>query len=79
MKKIFFAILIFATVLATGCGGGDNQKASFTERNLYASDERSCFCVVDKADIEKMLDAAHRKDAAYLDAMLADGRAFTVK
>ena len=62
-----------------GCSGGDNQKASFTERKIYANEESPCFCVVAKEDIGKMLEAAHRKDVDYLEDMLTDGRAFSIK
>lgn len=87
MKSFLSGMIIFASLILVGCS--DNlgvvlnnekyEKATFSVRNIYADTERSCFCVVDKADIEKMLDAAHRKDAEYLDNMLTDGRAFVVR
>ena len=87
MKKILIFALVVASVILVGCGnqpgvslnGNDIELAKFTERNVYASEERSCFCVVNKDDISAMLDAAERKDAKYLDDMLVDGRAFVVR
>ena len=87
MKKFLSVALILMLLIFVGCSYSpgvalDNEryeKATFTVRNVYANTERSCFCVVEKADIEKMLDAAHRKDVEYLDKMLTDGRAFIVR
>lgn len=85
-KFLSLAIIISVIILLTSCkaNGGlawkeEVPKATFTERNIYASAERSCFCIVDKDDIEKMLAAAERKDVVYLDNMLTDGRAFVVR
>ena len=78
MRKILSVVLIVSTAILIGCGDVTSE-VTFTERNIYANAERSCFCIVDKNDIEKMLDAAKRKDAAYLDNVLADGRAFAVR
>lgn len=86
MRKIFTVILMIVMLILLGCGnnpgvtwnGKEYSKATFTERRIYADDGRSCFCIVNKDDIEKMLSAAQRKDVQYLDGMLADGRAFAV-
>ena len=86
--KIFLSfVLILASLILASCSDNPGvvlnnekyEKANFTVRNIYADTERSCFCVVDKADIGKMLDAAHRKDVEYLENMLTDGRAFVVR
>lgn len=90
MRKISSLAVIISVIISiiffVGCKANygvawkeDVPKATFTERNIYANAERSCFCIIDKNDIEKMLDAAKRKDAVYLDNMLADGRAFAVR
>lgn len=78
MRKILLFALIFLGLIFSACGDRTSE-VTFTERNIYANAERSCFCIVDKNDIEKMLSAAKRKDATYLDDMLADGRAFAVR
>ena len=77
MKVKLSIMLILLTMLIVGCD--ETQKASFTERKIYANAERSCFCLVEKDDIEKMLSAAERKDVKYLDDMLSNGRAFVVR
>lgn len=76
-KLITIALMVFAICFA-GCSE-ENRIATFTERKIYATAERPCFCIVAKEDIGKMLEAAHRKDVEYLDGMLEDGRAFSVK
>lgn len=50
-----------------------------SEKMIYASGQRSCLCIIDAGDIDGFLEAAHRKDGAYIDAMLARGKAFAVK
>lgn len=62
------------------------QNASYTaqstktaEKTIYASNQRSCFCVIKAEDLDGFVSAAKRKDAAYLDAMLARGQAFVIR
>ena len=55
------------------------QSTETAAKTIYASTQRSCFCIINLQDVEGFLDAAKRKDVAYIDAMLANGKAFVIK
>ena len=55
------------------------QKAVTKEGMIYASTQRSCLCIVHAGDLEGFINAAKRKDAEYIDVMLAKGRAFVIR
>lgn len=92
MKKYFIVELIVASIILVGCSNNPGvslkgigaaeevPKATFTERLIYADSERPCFCIVNKEDIEKTLYfAAEKKDVDYLEDMLDNGKAFSVR
>ena len=55
------------------------QSTKTTEKTIYANSQRSCLCIVNAGDIEDFLEAAHRKDVAYIESMIISGRAFAVR
>ena len=83
MKKVVVIILVFVTLVLVGCADTKKETAQseikWSEGIIYASFERSCFCVVEARDVKGCMDAGYRKDIAYLEAMVNSDLAFLVR
>ena len=76
-------VLVLVAIFSFGCVGNKNDdnvsEIKWFEGIIHASFERSCFCVVEARDVKGCMDAGHRKDIAYIEAMVNSDLAFFVR
>ena len=83
MRKFLTVAILVAAVFICGCANPKKEtkqpEIKWSEGIIYASFERSCFCIVEARDVKGCIDAGHRKDIAYLEAMVNSDLAFFLR
>lgn len=77
MRKVLSCMMIFVALILAGCN--EPEKATFTERYIYADKERNCLCIVSKDDISEVLDVVKKEDIIAFSELLSSGKVFVIE